>query len=224
MYMNDPALNKKEKLYKRPFDIAFVVFCLVLPPLIPVWILLWTFIPLAIWLEDRGPIFFIQERYGRGGKRFGLIKFRSMKVPSKGEIWSPFTATNDSRITRVGKILQRTALDELPQLLNIIKGDISFVGPRALATQMHDQYTEEEPRFYKRLIVRPGLTGLAQVRLPRHCSPRKRLLYDLAYIRRANVVLDLSLIWISVWLSLTGRWGAGPRKAEIESVPVHSKG
>ena len=199
-----------ERPYKRPFDLTILVLAHAL--LFPLWALLWTLIPFLVWLEDRGPILYVQRRVGRGGQTFGLFKFRSMYVRRAGEDWSGHTTTNDPRITRVGRLLRRTALDELPQIINLWRGDISFVGPRALPLDMHEGYVNEEPDFPLRLQVRPGLTGMSQINLPRRCSVRERLTFDLLYIHEASPYLDVKLIISSVWLTLTGQWGTGTRE------------
>ena len=197
--------------YKRLFDLT--VFILGHTLLLPLWALAWTLIPLLIWLEDWGPVFFRQQRIGKEGKVFTLLKFRTMVVDAEntGAGW---TSEADSRVTRVGWILRRTALDGLPQILSIWKGDMSWVGPRALPTQMRHEFTAEDPRFPLRLAGLPGLTGLAQLRLPRVCHPSKRLYYDLQYLQTANPWLDLKVILISIWLTVTIRWGVGARKPE----------
>ena len=200
-----------DKPYKRFLDLTILVLAHVL--LLPIWVVLWVVIPVLIWLEDRGPVFYVQERVGLAGRTFGLFKFRSMKVKGAEE-WSGYTLQDDPRITRVGRVLRATALDELPQIINLWKGDISLAGPRALPPYMHHDYLKEEPCFVRRLQVRPGLTGLAQIHLARHCSARKRLRYDLAYIRKANLWLDVKLIAISALVTFTGQWGKGPREAE----------
>lgn len=202
--------SSEERRYKRPLDLTTLIAAHI--ALLPLWILLWITIPLCIWIEDRGPIFFIQQRVGQGGWIFGMFKFRSMRVQQDREEWIEFTSTDDPRITKVGRLLRRTALDELPQVINLWKGDISFVGPRALPTDMHASYANEDSDFPLRLQIRPGLTGLSQIKSPRHCSARERLNYDLLYIEHASLYLDVKLIIISVWLTLTGKWGAGPRE------------
>ena len=141
-----------------------------------------------------------------------MFKFRSMRVKEGLEEWSGFTMGNDPRVTRIGRFLRRTALDELPQVINLWKGDISFVGPRALPPDMHESYVNENPDFPLRLHIRPGLTGLSQMKLPRHSSAQERLTYDLLYIHQASPYLDVKLIMSSVWLTLTGQWGTGPRE------------
>ena len=198
--------------YKRPMDLSILVLAHLFPLLLPVWALLWTIIPFLIWLEDRGPIFFLQERLGLGGRRFFLIKFRSMRTPESGEDWPEFTSQGDPRMTRVGRVMRRLALDELPQVINLWKGDISFVGPRPLPPDMHESYVKEDRDFARRLLVTPGLTGLAQTRLRRHARARDRSRYDRLYIHRASMWLDLKLIALSVWLTVCGRWGKGRRE------------
>ena len=192
----------REPRLKRPLDLAILVGVPIV--LLPVWAVIWVVIPLSIWLEDRGPVFFRQQRVGKDGQVFTQLKFRTMSVGAEevGPIW---TSSHDSRITRIGRLLRRTALDELPQLINIWRGDMSFVGPRALPIVMHEDYVAAEPDFVLRLAVRPGLTGPAAINLPRHCLPEQRLQGDLYYIEHASLWLDVKLIVQSVWLTLTGR-------------------
>ena len=198
-------------MYKRPLDLAILTVAHLV--LFPVWLLLWTLIPALIWLEDRGPVFFRQERMGKDGRVFTPLKFRTMTVDAqhRGPGW---TSDDDQRVTRVGRVIRHTALDELPQVVSIWKGDMSFVGPRPLTIDMHDEYTQEEPRFPRRLKGRPGLTGLAQINLPRHCSAERRLHYDLEYFERASLWLDIRLILISGWLTISGGWGQGKRRLD----------
>ena len=180
--------------------------------LAPLWAFLWALISIGVWIEDRGPIFYTQQRVGQGGRIFEMFKFRSMRVKQDREEWLGFTSTSDPRITKMGRLLRRTALDELPQVINLLKGDISFVGPRALPPDMHEGYVNEDPDFPLRLQIRPGLTGLSQIKSPRHCGAQERLNYDLLYIQKSGPYLDVKLIIISVWLTLTGKWGAGSRE------------
>ena len=206
--------------YKRPFDLMVLAMGHLL--LFPVFLTLWLLIPLAVWLGDRGPVFFHQKRYGKGGRIFTFLKFRTMSPGSDSE--GLITGDHDPRVTRVGRVLRRTALDELPQVINILRGDMSFVGPRALPVEMHDDAVRQEPRFPDRLQVMPGLTGIAQLYLPRHCRPRRRLRYDLLYIRKASLWLDIRLVLRAVWNTLTGAWGKGRRRtgasADLDSGPA----
>ena len=188
--------------YKRPFDLGVLIVAHV--ALLPVWIVLWSVIPLAIWMGSGRPIFYGQTRLGKGGRAFTLLKFRTMV--NGADAAGLVTAEHDPRVTRVGRVLRRTALDELPQMINIVRGETSFVGPRALPPRMHEEATLREPRFPERLKVTPGLTGFSQVYLPRHCSPRHRLAYDLFYIRNAGLWLDVRLMLVSVWNTLVVGW------------------
>jgi lipopolysaccharide/colanic/teichoic acid biosynthesis glycosyltransferase len=198
--------------YKRPYDLFVLVVAHIV--LFPVWAALWVFIPVAIWLEDRGPIFYSQQRAGKDRRDFMAIKFRTM-VPD-ADRQGLMTGNDDPRVTKVGGVLRRTALDELPQVINIFKGDMSFVGPRALPTEMHEEELLAEPRFAERLSVIPGLTGVAQLYLPRHCPPTRRLRYDLVYVKNASLWLDIRLMLLAAWNTVTGSWGTGHRKVALE--------
>lgn len=199
--------------YKRPYDLMILIVAHLV--LFPLWAILWSVIPIAIWLDDKGPILFRQRRVGNHGSDFTFLKFRTMV--SNAESDGLATAHKDPRITKVGRVLRRTALDELPQIINILKGEMSFVGPRALPVAMHNEATLEEPRFPDRLTVPPGLTGVAQIYLPRHCAPKRRLRYDLIYIKKANLWLDVRLMFNALLATVTGSWGIGKRESEISS-------
>lgn len=192
---------------KRALDVVIALSQVVLTA--PAWLLL----PLAIKLEDGGPVFFRQERVGKGGERFTSWKFRSM-APRRQRGGAPKQAElEEHRVTRLGRLLRATALDELPQLWNILRGEMSFVGPRALVPEEREANgggdlvrLEELPGYEERHSVRPGLTGLAQVRAPRDLPHRQKFRYDLLYVRERTLWLDLKLIARSVWISLRGAW------------------
>jgi lipopolysaccharide/colanic/teichoic acid biosynthesis glycosyltransferase len=192
---------------KRAFDVALAAVGLALSS--PLWLA----IALAIKLDDGGPIFYGQERVGRAGTRFRSWKFRSM-VPDSDVRFGPLQARDaDARITRVGRALRATAMDELPQLWNIVRGDMSFVGPRALMPEEIEVGgdgavipLEKIPGYEARHRVRPGLTGLAQVYADRDVPRRQKFRYDLLYVRSQGLGLDLRLIAASFWISLRGRW------------------
>ena len=191
-----------EPLYKRPLDLAI----LLVPHLLtlPLWLLLWTVIPLLIVLDDGLPVLYRQRRIGRGGRLFHALKFRTM-VRDADQLGPAWTASDDPRLTRAGRLLRRTALDELPQVINILNGEMSFVGPRALAEQEHHYLLHQIPGFDQRLVLRPGLTGLAQVYTNRDDSESK-LAYDLEYARRMSLWLDVKLLFLSLWVTLRARW------------------
>ena len=171
-------------------------------------------------MEDGGPIFYRQVRWGRNGSRFRSYKFRTM-IPNSDQDFGPKQATeNDPRITRVGLVLRSMGLDELPQLLNIFRGQMSFVGPISLAVgeivkDGNGNVVEYEnvPYFHERLSVRPGLTGLATVHLPKDVPPQRKFRYDLLYIRKQSFWLDMRLIVLSFWISFRGKWETRGKKA-----------
>ena len=193
---------KDRDAYKRKLDILLLLLSHLL--LLPMLLLLWTLIPLAIWLQDRGPVFYLQTRSGRNGKTFTLRKFRTM-VPNADQLGPSWNRKDDTRITRFGRFLRRTGLDELPGLLSIWKGDMSLVGPRALAEKEQRKLESEIPGFSDRLRVLPGLTGLAQIYNTNN-EDHEKLRYDRLYIQRMNVWLDLKLITLSVWNTITAKW------------------
>ncbi len=198
---------------KRALDVILAALGLSLSS--PLWVL----IALAIKLEDRGPIFYRQHRVGKWGKVFQVLKFRSM-VPDAEEALGPVQASHqDPRVTHVGQILRATALDELPQLWSILRGDMSFVGPRALRPGEIEVNGNGEcvpleaiPGYAERHAVRPGLTGLAQVYAPRDIPRHQKFRYDVLYMHRRTLWLDLRLIAVSLWISLRGRWEHNERK------------
>lgn len=147
----------------------------------------------AVALESGRPVLFVQQRVGRGGRVFGMLKLRSM-VTDAAAIGPFRTGANDPRITRVGRFIRRTSIDELPQLLNVLRGDMSLVGPRPDVPAQRADYSEAD--WLERCSVRPGITGLAQASLRSEGTQAQRLALDLQYVRRAGLALDL---WIIVW-------------------------
>ena len=180
---------------------------------------LWLIIPAAIRLEDGGPVFFRQSRVGRDGTLFDALKFRSM-VPNADRTFGPVQAReHDPRVTRVGRLLRATAMDELPQLWNIFKGDMSFVGPRPLVPGEVEVRGDGRlvpldavPGYRERHRVRPGLTGLTQVYAARDIARASKFRLDLLYLKRASFLLDLKLILLSFWITGRGQWEARGRK------------
>ena len=192
---------------KRIFDI---MVCLIA---IPFFGMIMGIIALAIYLDDPGPIFFRQQRTGKGGKRFGMFKFRTM-VKNAEELkvkyahlnehtWPDFKITNDPRVTRVGAFLRKTSLDELPQLLNVLKGDMSLVGPRptSFAASTYSLWHTE------RLEVIPGITGLWQISGRKELDFDDRLRLDIEYIRRQSFWFDIQIL-IGTVLAVIQRRGA----------------
>jgi lipopolysaccharide/colanic/teichoic acid biosynthesis glycosyltransferase len=180
---------------------------------------LWGLITLVIQKEDGGPVFFRQYRWGKGGSQISVSKFRTM-IPNANPMGVTVQASeNDPRITRVGRILRATAFDEIPQLLNIWKGEMSFVGPRALP--LNERQVREDdgelpdeqiPGFAERLRVTPGLTGIAQIWAPRDVPRRHKFKYDLLYLKRQSFLFDMKLIALSFWITFRGRWEVRGKK------------
>jgi len=185
------AHPKQRDIAKRAVDLAVATICLI--ALLPLYLL----IALAIWLESGLPVFFAQERAGLRGRPFRIFKFRSMVANAEqatGPVWA---ATNDARVTRVGAFLRRTHLDELPQFWNVLRGEMSVVGPRPERPVFLDKLNKEIPGFSIRCNVKPGITGLAQVRngyTQSTRAARRKFRYDLHYIRNYCFLLDLKIM------------------------------
>ena len=199
-------MNIKTYKLKRILDLSMVICGFLFPLLWPLWIVVIFIIPLLIWLEDRGPIFYSQNRIGKNKKVFKVYKFRTM-IPDaekiSGAVWS---TKNDPRITKIGHILRKTALDEIPQLLNIIRGEMSFVGPRAERPELHNEFTKTIPEFDERLKVTPGLSGLAQISGSYDLEPSEKIKFDIEYIEKMSLFFDLKIIIFSVFNSIFARW------------------
>ncbi|XOB42202.1 MAG: sugar transferase [Candidatus Nealsonbacteria bacterium] len=187
-------IKEREKSFydeaKRFFDIilASFLFILTLP--------LWPFISIAIKLEDKGHVFYSQERIGKNRKSFILYKFRSMKEGAEKEkaVWAE---KKDRRITKVGKFLRQSHLDEIPQMLNVIKGDISLIGPRPERPEFVEKLEKEIPHYHLRHLVKPGFTGWAQIKFRYGRSlmdSHKKFQYDLYYLKNRNFLLDIGIL------------------------------
>lgn len=187
---------KQYESVKRMFDVlsSFIGLVLFSLPMIIISIL--------IYGDSKGPILYKQERLGKNGVPFIMYKFRSMRLDaeSEGPRWAE---ENDERCTEIGKFLRNTRLDELPQLWNILRGDMSFVGPRPERAYFYREFKRTIPDFYKRLQVIPGLTGYAQVNGGYDLSPEEKLQFDLEYINRRSIGLDLLCMIKTVRLIFT---------------------
>lgn len=188
----------------RIFDLTALLVAHIL--LAPIWLLLWIGIPICIWLADRGPVFYCQWRVGLLGKIFTVRKFRTMIPDAEKYTGAVWASHNDPRITPVGRFLRWTALDELPQVLNILKGEMALVGPRPERPELHREFADKIPGWDTRLIVRPGLTGLAQILSDYDTPPEIKLALDLYYIDNQSLRLNLWIVFCSVLNTLQGRW------------------
>ena len=158
-------------------------------------------------LESKGPIFFIQERIGEGNKKFNIVKFRSMTTDAEkdGPQWA---SKNDNRVTKFGKIMRATRIDELPQLWNVLRGEMSFVGPRPEREYFIQQLEKEIPYYNLRHTVKPGLTGGAQVMYPYGASVEdayRKLQYDLYYIKHHSIPFDVKVLLKTVTIVIFGK-------------------
>lgn len=191
---------------KRIFDILFsLVVLVVLSPLMGI-------IAAAIKGYDHGPVFYKQTRLTRGGKEFSIYKFRSMIVDAEKQGGAQLAGKTDDRITPVGRIIRMLRLDELPQLLNILKGDMSVVGPRPERPELAHAYEKELPEFALRLRVKAGLTGYAQVYGKYNTSPGDKLKMDLLYIEKRSVTVDLKIIFYTVKIMFVPESSEGVEK------------
>lgn len=181
---------------------------------------------LAVKLNSRGPVFYSQVRLGRGGRPYNIYKIRTMYHNCESVSGACWSTTGDPRITAVGRFLRRTHIDELPQLWNVLRGDMSLVGPRPERPEFVPTLAQAIPGYRERLLVRPGVTGLAQVQLPPDTdlgSVRRKLAFDLFYIQNATLLLDLRLILATAFhaagmpYALTGKVFLLPTPATIEN-------
>lgn len=193
------ARELREPLYRRALDVVGVISAHLV--LFPVFVLFWVAIPLAIWLDDRGPVFYRQPRIGKGGKAFTIIKFRTMVSDAdarlahdphlRARFAESYKLRDDPRVTRVGRWLRAWSLDELPQLLNVLKGDMSLVGPRPIVEDELPKYGPWGPRL---LSVKPGLTGLWQVLRHEELDYGRRIKLDMYYLDHRSVGFDLKIL------------------------------
>ncbi|QBY01806.1 sugar transferase [Rhodophyticola sp. CCM32] len=196
-----PRRDRTYRVLNRSYDLIVASVALIL--LAPFFL----FAAIAIKLGSRGPVFFRQDRHGLNGNLFRIYKFRTMRTESADVTGVAQTVKNDPRVTPIGRLLRKTSFDELPQILNILRGDMSVVGPRPHVPGMlanGTAYEEFDLRYMERHVVRPGLTGLAQVNGFRgetatEYSARMRLEYDLEYIRQQSILLDIKITFQTFW-------------------------
>lgn len=200
----DLRSNASGSLTKRTFDIcaSFILLMSTWPVMLAT--------ALAIWIEDgfKSPIFFSQERVGLNGKAFKVLKFRSMTVDAEGDGKARWATVNDSRITRVGAFIRRTRIDELPQIFNVLAGDMAFIGPRPERPEFVMQLAQQIPYYNSRHAVKPGITGWAQLCYPYGASEedaRQKLQFDLYYVKNQSLFLDLMVTLSTVEVVLFGK-------------------
>jgi sugar transferase (PEP-CTERM system associated) len=204
---------------KRVIDIALALCgIIVFAPLMGL-------VALAVWLESRGPVLYRQTRVGLSEEVFNLVKFRSMRVDAEkgGPQWSP---KNDDRVTRIGRILRKYRLDELPQFFNVIRGEMSFVGPRPERPMFVEQLRQQIPWYDERHTVRPGVTGWAQVQYPYGCSVEdamRKLEYDLFYLKNMSIAFDMAIVFQTVRVVLFGLGSNASAGAQSDVRPLRGR-
>ncbi len=187
--------KKLQKSMKRLMDIILSLIVLIV--FLPIWVV----VAILIKITSPGPIFFLQDRPGKYKKIFKVYKFRTMKIGSEKMIKGQEVMKDDDRVTSIGKFLRRTKIDEIPQVLNVLKGEMSLVGPRPERVASLEDYDDE---ISKRLNVRPGMTGLAQVSGNIYLNLQDRYRFDVYYVERYSLLLDIKIIFRTVGVVLFG--------------------
>jgi lipopolysaccharide/colanic/teichoic acid biosynthesis glycosyltransferase len=162
-----------------------------------------------LWLEDPGPILFVKNSVGKGGANFQQYKFRTMVRGAESNTGPVLASRADERVLIIGSLLRKTALDELPQVINILKGEMSFVGPRPQRTVLVHDYLETMPGYAVRHQVAPGLSGLAQVAGDYYLTPLQKLRFDRIYIQHASLGFDIKLLVLAFLITFWYRWKSG---------------
>jgi exopolysaccharide biosynthesis polyprenyl glycosylphosphotransferase len=194
---NNSLSSATHLMVRRLFDIVLAIAGLVVAfPLLVIF-------SIAIKLDTKGTVFYRQERVGVKGKYFKLLKLRTMEMDAEtdGPRWA---GINDPRVTRIGRYLRKTRIDELPQLINVLKGDMSMIGPRPERPVFTEIFNQKTPGFIKRLAIKPGLTGWAQVNGGYDITPEEKLAYDLEYIRKRSFFLDVKILLLTFKVVVTG--------------------
>ncbi len=198
--VKDIPMTTWGRIAKRAFDVAFSLMVIVFSA--PLFCLIWV----LVWIESGKPVFFTQVRIGMHGEHFNLYKFRTMRKDAEKETGPTWTRKGDPRVTRIGKILRRTSLDELPQFLNVLKGEMSVVGPRPERPEFVTQFQEYVPKYLERHRLKTGLTGWAQVSGLRGEVPiSERTKYDLYYIENWSFGFDLRIILKTLYTIIFGK-------------------
>ena len=172
------------------YSIAIIMF--------PIFVIIFVIISIFIKKEDKGPIFYKAERIGKNGKIYKMYKFRSMKVDAPNILnkdGSTYNSKDDNRVTKIGKFMRETSIDEIPQIINILKGEMSFIGPRASLAEALDSYKEDEKDKMK---VRPGITGYTQAYYRNNLSVREKRLKDVWYANNISFLLDLKIFFKTI--------------------------
>ena len=210
-------MKKVYTVFKRFMDIVLSIIGLI--TISPILLI----VSLAIKIDSKGPVIFKQERIGKDGKVFKIYKFRSMVVGAEKMGTGVYSKKGDNRVTRVGKFIRMTSIDELPQLVNILKGEMSFIGPRPVLTYHPWKYEEYTPEQLKRFEVRPGVTGLAQIHGRKQVEWEKRIKYDVEYVEKLSLWLDIKIFFITIYKVLLMKDNVNTIETTSETVPIGEK-
>ena len=197
---------------KRAADVALAVLA------VPMAV-----IALAVKLDSPGPVFYRQERLGKNGKAFQLVKFRSMRTDAE-KVGAQWAKEHDPRVTRMGHFMLACRLDELPQFWGVVKGDLSLVGPRPERAVFYDAVEKHIPGFKQRLMVTPGITGLAQVNGGYDLKPAEKIQYDVEYIKHQSFGMDMAILLKTVMIVLLGTRVGADSKSKSEFCPAYAGG
>lgn len=187
--MEQYQLTKKQEAEKRIFDIILSIIAIVITS--PIML----FIAIAIKIDGKGRIIYKQKRITKSGKEFTIYKFRTMVENAEKETWPVLAKKDDNRITRIGKVLRKTRLDELPQFFNVLKGDMSIVGPRPERREIIDEIIKEVPKYKEREQVKAGITCIAHIKGDYYTEPELRLEYDKEYMKNWSIIKDIKIIF-----------------------------
>lgn len=193
-------------LYKNYIKRFFDIFLSII--LLPIILFITLIVGAAIFLNDQGSVFYKANRRGKDGKVFKMFKFRSMKMNAKdirNEDNTTFNSANDSRVTSVGRFLRKTSIDELAQVFNVLKGDMSWIGPRASIPRENYNYSDLTPEQQKKLEVRPGITGYTQSLYRNSITKEEKLKYDNYYVDNLSFILDIKIIFWTIKTVLFGK-------------------
>lgn len=210
-------MKKVYTVFKRFMDIVLSIIGLII--MSPILLI----VSLAIKIDSKGPVIFKQERIGKDGKVFKIYKFRSMVVGAEKMGTGVYSKKGDSRVTRVGKFIRMTSIDELPQLVNILKGEMSFIGPRPVLTYhpwKYEEYTQEQ---LKRFEVRPGITGLAQIHGRKQVEWDKRMKYDVEYVEKLSLWQDIKIFFITIYKVILMKDNVNTIETTSESVSAEKE-
>ncbi len=189
-----------KRFFKRLIDICISIVC------IPFFLIIFIFVAPAIYLTDKGPVFYSADRLGRGGRFFKMLKFRSMRVNApdlRNADGSTFNSSSDPRVTKIGRFIRKTSLDETPQIFNVLKGDMSIIGPRAHLTTKYHGWDSQTDIQKKRMAVRPGITGYSQAYFRNSATSQEKDEQDAYYVDHLSFGLDVKIL-VQTFISIIG--------------------